>query len=236
MGKINNFIRILFLVVFLGCARSLYAQEAPQISELTLSMVIFVFQLSIIIFAARLGGFLSEKVHLPSLLGEVIAGIIIGPYLLGQIPLPGFSEGLFPFHNGFPVSSELYSFTTIASIILLFIVGLETDIETFLSFSLAGFIVGMGGLLVSFFLGVAAVVLFSPYIFGSPYGFTHPLALFLGVICIATSVSISARILSEKRKMDSPEGVTILSAAVIDDVLGIIVLAMVIGIVKIITL
>lgn len=232
MKKSTIFIGLFVLLIFLACAGSLYAQETSLIPKLTLKMAIFVFQLSIILFAAHVGGSLVERIHLPAILGEVIAGMIIGPYFLGQIPLPGFSEGLFPFCEGLPVSLELYSFTTIASIILLFLVGLETDIETFLSFSLTGFIVGLGGLLISFVLGVLAVVVFSPFIFGVQYGFTHPMSLFLGVISIATSVSISARILSEKRKMGSPEGVTILSAAVIDDVLGIIVLAIVVGIVK----
>ena len=62
-----------------------------------------------------------------------------------------------------------------------------------------------------------------------------PLTLFLGVLSIATSVGITARILSEQRKMDSPEGVTILAAAVIDDVLGIIILAIILGIVSVLT-
>ncbi|UCD16110.1 MAG: cation:proton antiporter [Candidatus Omnitrophota bacterium] len=195
-------------------------------------MAILVFQLSVILFAARLGGRIFEKIHLPAVLGELVAGIIIGPYLLGGISLPGLEAGLFPFKEGFPVSSELYSFATIASIVLLFLVGLETNIETFLSFSLAGSVVGIGGVVVSFILGDLAAVVFSKYVFGLHYGFTHPIPLFLGVISTATSVGISARILSERKKMDSAEGVTILSGAVIDDVLGIVLLAVVIGIIK----
>jgi Kef-type K+ transport system membrane component KefB/mannitol/fructose-specific phosphotransferase system IIA component (Ntr-type) len=209
-----------------------YAQAGQEGSGLVSSMAVLVFQLGIIIFAARLGGKAFEKLRLPSVLGELVAGIIIGPYFLGRIPLPGFQGGFFPFGEGFPISSELYSFTAIASIVLLFLVGLETNIETFLSFSVAGSIVGVGGALISFILGDLAAVLFSKYILGVHYGFTHPIPLFLGVISTATSVGISARILSEKRKMDSPEGVTILSAAVIDDVIGIIILAIVIGVIK----
>ncbi|MDI9385896.1 MAG: PTS sugar transporter subunit IIA, partial [Verrucomicrobiota bacterium] len=86
---------------------------------------------------------------------------------------------------------------------------------------------GMGGLVVSFLFGAGSVVLFSEMLFGQRLGFFAPACLMLGTITTATSVGITARILSERRKLDSPEGVTILSAAVFDDVLGIILLALV---------
>jgi len=221
-----------FLFVFLFFGLPLLAQGQSGACGLTGRMATFVFQLGIILFAARLGCVLMEKIKLPGLLGEILAGVLIGPYLLGGLSLPGFPSGLFPLYAGIPVSELLYAFTTVSSIILLFLVGLETDIDTFLSFSVTGSLVGLGGLVASFFFGAGTVVILSPYFFGQQYGFMHPMSLFLGVIATATSVSISARILSERRKMDSPEGVTILSAAVIDDVLGIIVLAIVIGVIK----
>ncbi|MBU1121761.1 MAG: cation:proton antiporter [Candidatus Omnitrophota bacterium] len=232
MKKLTILILFLFLLIpFVN----LYAGGADTNVNLVDKMAMLVFQLSVIIFASHLGGKVFEKFHFPAVLGELVSGMIIGPYLLGGIGFLGFlgfSNGLFPINGGFPVSFELYSFATIASIVLLFLVGLETNIETFLSFSLAGSVVGVGGVFVSFILGDLAAVIFSKYVFGAHYGFTHPIPLFLGVISTATSVGISARILSEKKKMDSPEGVTILSGAVIDDVLGIILLAIVIGIIK----
>ncbi|MCK5581504.1 MAG: cation:proton antiporter [Candidatus Omnitrophica bacterium] len=192
-----------------------------------------VFQLSLIIFAAWVGGLCFEKFGFPSVLGEIIAGVIIGPYCLGGFSLPEFAHGIFPLQGGgFPVSVELYSLATIASIILLFLTGLETDLETFLQFSVAGSVVGISGVVVSFVAGDILGVLMSDIIFNEHYGFFHTVPLFLGVISTATSVGITARILSEKRKMHSPEGVTILSAAVIDDVLGIIILAVILGVAK----
>ncbi|MBU2266099.1 MAG: cation:proton antiporter [Candidatus Omnitrophica bacterium] len=201
-------------------------------TDLISRMAMLVFQLGVIVFAAWAGGKLFKKLKFPVVLGELIAGVIIGPYLLGSLPVWGFSQGLFPLFEGFPVSAELYGFTTVASIILLFLVGVETDIETFLRSSLGGLFVGAFGVFFSFILGDLAGVLCSRYIFGVTYGFTHPIPLFLGVISTATSVGITARILSENRKLDSPDGVTIISAAVIDDVLGIIALAIIIGIAK----
>ncbi len=185
----------------------------------------FIFQLGILIVFTRMGGFwLRRWLRLPGVLGELIVGMLIGPYALGQIHWPVIGQ-LFPFAaGGAPVSPELYAFATFASIILLFLSGLETDLSTFLRYSVAGTIVGIGGVVFSFFLGTGCAVWF-----GLADNWLAPHALFLGAISTATSVGISARILSERRKMDSPEGVTILAAAVFDDVLGIIVLAIVVG-------
>lgn len=225
------FYLLLFLFIIIECSR-LYAHETGGETGIANHMVLLVFQLAVILLAAKAGGTVFEKLKLPAVLGEIVAGIIIGPYLLGQIPLFGFEHGLFPLHKGFPVSLELYSFTTVASIVLLFLVGLETDIETFLRFSISGSVIGIGGVIFSFILGDLAGMLFMKFVSGTNFGFTHPVPLFFGVISTATSVGITARILSEKKKMNSPEGVTIISGAVIDDIIGIIILAIVVGIVK----
>ena len=198
--------------------------------SLTEKMTELVFQIGIILFAARLGGQLIKKIGFPSVLGELIMGIFIGPNLLGGLALPGFPYGLFPpGQSGFPVSPELYGLSTVASIILLFHSGLETDIALFLRFSLKGAIIGIGGVGVSFFSGAWAGSLITGL---PPF---NPINLFLGVLSTATSVGITARILSEHRKMDSPEGVTTLAAAVVDDVLGIILLAIVLGVISVMT-
>ena len=211
---------------------NLYAQTLEDNAPLAERMATLVFQIAIILIASWGGEQLFKKLRLPIVLGELVAGIIIGPFLLGAIPLPGFVDGLFSVTGNFPVSYELYGFATVASIVLLFLIGLETDINTFLRFSVAGSFIGTGGMVISFLLGDLVTVWFSRFTFGITYGFSDPIPLFLGVISTATSVGISATILSEKRKIDSPEGVTILSAAIIDDVMGIIMLAIIIGIIK----
>jgi len=224
---------IAFLLIFLVLLPNrLFARQTGVEAHLTERMATLVFQIALILFAARLGGYLLSRAGLPSVLGEIIAGIIIGPYLLGAFPLPGFPHGLFQQYGDFPVSYELYSFATVASIVLLFLVGLETDIQTFLRFSVDGAAIGIGGVAISFILGDLVTVLFSRFVFGVHYGFGDPIPLLLGVISTATSVGISARILSDKGKMDSPEGVSIISGAIIDDVLGIILLAVIIGLIK----
>ena len=208
-------------------------------------IAILALQLGVIIFAAKFCGDLAKKLKMPSVLGELCAGIIIGPYVLGGIgiPLHGLENGLFAISSAVTVEgvegtkailegitfqqyhSSLYAIATIGSILLLFMSGLETDLRMFFRYSLVGTVVGIGGVIFSYGLGAAIGV----YLMGLTW--MHPVSMFLGILCTATSVGITARILSEKKKVDTPEGVTILAAAVIDDVLGIICLAVVLGIV-----
>ncbi|MDR1863423.1 MAG: cation:proton antiporter [Treponema sp.] len=193
----------------------------------TETMAVLALQLGVILFAVRVCGRLAKRLKIPQVLGELLAGVIIGPYALGAAAFPGFPQGFFPLHPGsLAVSTELYAFASIASIILLFASGLETDIGLFLRYSLAGGVIGIGGVVFSFALGDLAGVLLLPGV-----TFLSPPCLFMGILSTATSVGITARILSDQKKMDSPEGVTILAAAVFDDVLGIIALAVVLGIV-----
>lgn len=212
--------------------------------SVTEQIAVLAMQIGIIIFAAKLCGDLAKKIKQPSVLGELLAGILIGPYVLGAIPLPflHLPHGLFGFVpqtvtvSGLEEAVEvttfgmyhtsLYALATLGSILLLFMSGLETDLRLFFRYSVVGTVVGIGGVIFSFAFGDMIGCLMIP---GASV--MDPRCLFLGILCTATSVGITARILSEKRKVDTPEGVTILAAAVIDDVLGIICLAVVTGIV-----
>jgi len=199
--------------------------------QITEQVAILVLQLGIILFAVRLFGQLAKKIKIPSVLGELLAGVIIGPFALGGIAIPGFENGIFPLaftpDHTLAVSLELYSFATVASVVLLFASGLETDLGMFLRYSLAGSIIGISGALFSFIAGTFCGVILLNSSFWDPH------CLFLGVIAMTSSIGISARILSERKKMDSPEGVTIISAGVFEDVLWIILLAVVLGIVSV---
>ena len=204
-------------------------------------MMVLVMQLGVMLFAARFGNMLFDRLRLPSVLGELCAGIVIGPYALGSLPLPGFPDGFFPEfflkladagqEMHFVVTPELYGICMVAAVTLLFLVGLETDLKLFLRYSVAGTLVGLGGVVLSFMSGNLLGVWLLPKIVTGTYTVVSPACMFLGVMSTATSVSITARILSEKKKMDSPEGVTILAGAVIDDVLGIIMLAIGMGVI-----
>ena len=222
--------KMLSVVYFLGCFSLVFAKGNGAIEEATMLAV----QIGVIIFVAKIFGDLFRKIGLPSVLGEISAGIVIGPYLLGSLGFAGFPEGIFPLVDGsFPISPTLYSISTFASIVLLFCAGLETDLDMIMSFG--------GGsikkLLGKFSLFVVADVIFSfglAALAGMLYfdkGFMSPTCLFLGILSTATSIGATARIISEKRKLSSAEGVTILSIAVLDDISGIIIFAIVLGII-----
>jgi len=224
-----------FALVFICC--DIFASAGGEDAEtsMTHKMMYLVIQLGIILFMAKLFNLLFEKLKLPGVLGELVAGIIIGPYMLGHVSLAflGFPDGIFPLtHGAFPVSQELYGICTVASIILLFMVGLETDIKMFIRYSVTGGCVGLFGVVGSFIIGDLTGVILLPKLMGIECTFLSAPGIFLGVISTATSVGITARVLSEKRKIDSPEGTTILAGAVFDDVLGIIMLAVGLGIIS----
>ncbi|MBQ9740594.1 MAG: cation:proton antiporter, partial [Kiritimatiellae bacterium] len=215
----------------------------PRVEE----MMFLVLQIGVIIFAAKIGGIVASFFKMPSILGELAAGIVIGPWALGGI---GFGDGIFSgglFHGASlralsakdgvmyaATTPELYGFATLASIILLFLSGLETTLRLFLKYSFVGLRVGVGGVVGSFVLGNLCAVYLLPEFFDKfKYLSEMPLAqamleaapMYMGIMSTATSVGITARILSERKKMDSEEGVSIMAGAVIDDVLGLIVLA-----------
>ena len=192
--------------------------------DITHQMTIFVFHLGIIIFAAKLSGMLFEKLGMQGTVGEILAGIVIGPYMLGAVPLPflGFPDGVFPSVSGsVPVTAELYGISTIASIILLFIAGLETDLKLLMRYIFSGGFIGSAGVFLGFFpAAMAGVIFLDKPLFSME-------CLFLGIMGVATSVGITAIILSKNKTMESPEGVTIMSGVLIGDVLCIISFAVI---------
>ena len=188
--------------------------------------------LSIILVAAKIGGEVSERyLKIPPVLGELGAGILISPFLLGGIhwfgggaifELPHVESG------GLPVEPQLFFVAQLAAVVLLFEAGLETNRNQFKKYVRPATAVAAGGVLLPFALGFAATVMFGYASMDSISEMTP--ALFVGAIMTATSVGITARVLADIRRLDSPEGVTILAGAVVDDVLGIIILAIVVGI------
>ena len=189
-------------------------------------------QLGIILVAAKLMGELFERLlRQPAVLGELLAGVIIGPLALGGMSIAGL-DPLFPTpHTAdgatplIPISVELFAVGQIAAIVLLFETGLNTDLRSFLRFAPQAALVAVGGVVLPFLLGDLITVAF-----GFADSFLDPPALFVGTIMTATSVGITARLLDDLRRLDTPEGVTILGAAVVDDVIGILLLTVVAGI------
>ena len=191
-----------------------------------------IFLLAIILFVAKIAGEISERyLKIPPVLGELISGILISPYLLGGVHWFGskpifeiFDDG----HSVLPVEPQLFFIAQMAAVILLFEVGLETDRKKFFQYIRPASAGAIGGVLFPFLLGFFATIFLDFASFDSINDLIP--ALFVGAIMTATSVGISARVLTDMGKLSSPEGVTVLAAAVVDDVLGIVILAVVVGI------
>jgi Kef-type K+ transport system membrane component KefB len=206
--------------------------------ERTYRSMLIIFQLALILTSTKLLGWLAEKIKVPGVIGELLAGVIIGPFVLGnliRIPIHGHWVPLFPaptLPQQWPVNDIIWALAQFASIILLFVTGLHTDIKQFLRYVGPASFIALIGLIVPFALGTGTVYLpfFQDMARAAP---DKPLiipALFVGAILAATSIGITARVLGDINRLDTPEGVTIIGAAVLDDVLGIIALSIIGGI------
>jgi len=160
-----------------------------------------------LLLSAQVLAYLFQRFRQPVVIGEVLSGILVGPALLGLV------------HEG-----EVLEFLAeLGAILLLFMVGLETRLKDILAVGKEAFLVGVLGVAFPFVGG---------YLYGLEIGFQTLPALFLGTSLVATSVGITARVLQELGVLSRPYARTILGAAVIDDVLGLIVLAVVNGVAK----
>lgn len=167
--------------------------------------------LAIILVAAKAFGILARKCKAPQVVGEIIAGLLIGPSVLGLVNQSDF----------------LVQIAEIGVILLMFSAGLETDLKELIKTGPVAFAIACAGVFIPL---VGGAFLYMGFYGAAPWGsenfFT---AVFMGVIMTATSVSITVQVLKEMGKLKGKVGTTILSAAIIDDVIGIIVLTFVIG-------
>ena len=167
--------------------------------------------LAIIIVAAKLFGIVARKCKAPQVVGEIIAGLVIGPCLLGWVNQTDF----------------LVQLAEIGVVILMFSAGLETDLKELIKTGPIAFVIACAGVLIPLIGGTVLYMCFYGFsAIGTEHFYT---AVFIGVIMTATSVSITVQALKEMGKLKTKLGTTILSAAIIDDIIGIIVLTMVLG-------
>ncbi|HDR3489949.1 TPA: cation:proton antiporter [Bacillus wiedmannii] len=160
----------------------------------------FFFQIALILLSTKLAGDLSVRLGQPSVLGKLIVGIVIGPAILGWIE-----------------NSELLTqLSNVGVILLMFMAGLETDLEELNANRNSSLAVALGGIILPFLGG---------YVSGLVMGMEQGNAVFLGLLLCATSVSISVQTLRDLGKMKTRESTTMLGAAVFDDILVVILLA-----------
>ncbi|MCK5044460.1 cation:proton antiporter [Candidatus Parcubacteria bacterium] len=159
-------------------------------------------QLVILLIAAKSMGLVFEKIKQPKVLGELIAGLLIGPSILGLIDI----------HN------EIIIFLAeLGVIVLLFEVGVETKIKELIKTGWSSLVVAIIGVVVPLMLGMLYILTFT--------NLDMKVAFFIGAALTATSVGLTVRVLGEMGKSQSKEGKIILGAAIIDDVLGLLLLS-----------
>ncbi|WP_273325396.1 cation:proton antiporter [Vallitalea guaymasensis] len=178
----------------------------------------FLLQLAILLVAAAVGGWLASKVSMPPVLGQILVGIIIGPTVFDLVD----GEDIL-----------IRDISQIGVVFLMFLAGLETDLKELKASGKGASIIAMGGVLLPLGLGTLVPLLFFKGFL--PDGDAHHqlmFALYIGTILTATSVSISVSVLRDMKQLASKQGISILGAAIIDDVVGIILLAVVSGMVN----
>jgi Kef-type K+ transport system membrane component KefB len=217
------------------------AAEAPA-ANAALVLAGVMLSLMVIYLASRVGGEICARINLPTVLGELVGGVIIGVSALHLLMFPGgglsaSASIVMQILQGttaidptaltptFQAESEVIStLAELGVVILLFEIGLESDLKALLQVGVQAAVVAVVGVTAPFVLGTLGLI----SIFHVP-----PLpAIFAGAALTATSIGITAKVLEELQRLTSREGRIIVGAAVLDDVLGIVVLAVVGGLVK----
>lgn len=168
--------------------------------------------LAILVAATKAGGYAVHRLGQPAVLGQLLAGLLLGPTLVNILGWPLFSEPA--------MAQSIRDLANIGVILLMFIAGLETDLAQLRRVGLAAFNGAVGGVVIPFAGGLWL---------SQAFGFPLWESIFIGTVLTATSVSISAQTLMELGRLKEKEGMAILGAAVIDDVLGLLLLSMVVA-------
>ena len=172
--------------------------------------------LAVLLFAAKIFAELFNKLRLPAVLGELIAGIVVGPFALGSIPI----------FDGKPLvilNETVRQIGEISGLVILFIAGLHITPREFLRGGAASFTIGALGVIVPFFLGYYVFTIFGVHALQS---------VLIATALTATRIAISVNVLSELGKMQTKEAKMILGAAIVDDILAIAVLSVVVSMVQ----
>ncbi len=177
----------------------------------------FLILIAILVVGKGLGE-VAERAGQPAVLGELIAGVILGSSVLGVVPIDG------------PMAEIITLLAEVGVAILLFEIGLETDLKEMFRVGPSASLVAIVGVALPFALGFLYWWLATPSLGANPGSVTDTMvAIFVGATLTATSVGITARVLTDLDRIHTPEARIIIGAAVVDDVLGLVLLAIVSG-------
>jgi Kef-type K+ transport system membrane component KefB len=190
------------------------------------SLSILLLQVIIIVVAARALGALFRKFGQPSVIGEMVAGILLGPSLLGLLA-PGAQGFIFPASS----MGGLRLLSQIGVILFMFVVGIELDVQLLRKKAHEAVVVSHASIIVPFFLGTASAVVLYPSLAPAGVPFSA-FALFIGVAMSITAFPVLARILEERRLTHTHLGATAIACAAVDDVTAWCLLAVVVAIIR----
>lgn len=229
-------------VTIWGKSTSLLLSATPPAENSALVLASVLLSLVVIYLASKIGGELSNRVGLPPVLGELVGGVIVGVSALDLLVFPegggnasnsvimNFIQATAGLNQQeavatFAAQSEVISvLAELGVVILLFEIGLESNLKELMAVGIQATVVAVVGVAVPFAAGTVGLMTF--------FGISAVPAIFAGAALTATSIGITSKVLSELGSLSSKEGQIILGAAVIDDVLGIIVLAVVASLAK----
>jgi len=200
------------------------SQGSTVYQNLRHPLAVLIIQLIAVVLTARVFGYWATRVGQPPVVGEIIAGLALGPSLLGWIS-PDASAFLFPTNS----LGTLNLFSQVGVILFMFVAGLELDTSHLRSRAHTAVAVSHVSIVLPFLLGVSlALVMYSSYApAGVPF---HAFALFMGIAMSITAFPVLARILADRNMMTTPLGSTAMTCAAVDDVTAWTLLAMVVAI------
>jgi len=192
------------------------------------NITVFFLSLGLLLGAARVLGELAQRFHQPAVLGELLAGVLLGPTVLGSIS-PETSAYLFP-QDG-PSSVALNAITTLSVTLLMLVAGMEVDLSTIWRQGRIGFKVGTAGMVIPFFLGLI-VALIAPLALGRDTD-ADPLvfSLFFATALSITALPVIAKTLMDLDLYRSDFGMVVVSAAILNDLIGWIIFAIILGLI-----
>ncbi|MFT9056037.1 MAG: cation:proton antiporter [Ethanoligenens sp.] len=161
--------------------------------------------IALLLVATKIGGIISRKLKMPEVLGALVAGVILGPVIFNLVQY----------------DDNIKLLSNLGVILLMFLAGLETNVEQFRKAGKSSFLIALLGILVPLVLGTLSAFLFYKNVIEN---------IFLGLILTATSVSITVETLTELGKLNTKAGINILGAAVIDDILGLVLISVLLAV------
>lgn len=186
------------------------------------NIALLLLQIIVILFASRMVGYLFRFLHQPQVMGEMIAGILLGPSLLGWVS-PDILSFLFPKNS----LDSLNAISQLGLILFMFLVGLELDVSSIRKNGGKALLISHTSIIFPFFLGSLLALILYPQLSNNSVSFLN-FAIFIGTAMSITAFPVLARILSERKLINTVMGSISLACAAIDDVTGWILLAVVV--------